>query len=110
MIALAARLTNSPPLPVTQSHEACGHAELVAEVRHHVLREQLEAALGRRGVGPVVPEQQERAEPARLVDELLDLADRVVGRADDREAVLVDVVDDLLARCRRGPDRPAARA
>jgi hypothetical protein len=26
MIALAARLTNSPPLPVTQSHDSCGHA------------------------------------------------------------------------------------
>ena len=95
MIAFAARLTNSPPLPVTQSHDACGCVELTGEVRHDVLREQLEAALRRGGRRPVVPEQQERAEPARLVDERLDLGDRVVGRADHREAVLVDVGDDL---------------
>ena len=110
MIALAARFTNSPPLPVTQSHDACRAFELAGEVRHHVLREQLEAVLRRGRARPVVTEQQERAEAARLVDERLDLRDRVVGRADDREAVLVDVRDDLLGRVAARRARRAARA
>src|SRR5437868_3323386 len=43
--------------------------ELALEMRHDVLREQLEAALGVVGARPVVTKQQKRAEPAALVDE-----------------------------------------
>src|SRR6516162_6087500 len=73
-----------------------GRVELTREVRHDVLREQLEAVLRRVWVRPVMTEEEERAEATRLVDKALDFGDRVVGRTDHGEPVFVDVGDDLF--------------
>ena len=95
-MACDARSTNSVPLPMTQSARGGRSRELAGEMRNHVLREQLVALELRGGRGPVVVEQEERAEAAvARLDELLDLGHRVLGCADHRETGLVVVGDDL---------------
>ena len=103
MIVFVARPTNSPPLPVTHSHEFAGAASWSWKCGMTYWANSSKLRFVRR-TRPVVAEQQEGPETAGLVDELLDLADGVVGCADDGEPVFVDVVDDLL-RVVAEPDR-----
>ena len=77
------------------------------EMRHHIALHQLEMALGRREVGPVVRKLQEGAEAARAFLQELDMLDHVVRRADDRHAVFRQIGDrivDLRRHDREGRD------
>ncbi|HEX6166904.1 MAG TPA: hypothetical protein VFZ30_08960, partial [Acidimicrobiales bacterium] len=56
------------------------------EARDDLTGEQPVRLEGGRAVGPVVAQHQEGAEPARLLDQALDVGDGVVGRADDHVA------------------------
>ncbi|MFK4492274.1 hypothetical protein [Bradyrhizobium sp. USDA 336] len=61
------------------------------ELRHHLAGDQLVRALRRRPIGPVVREQEIRAESAiRLLPQLLDLRGAGVRRADGIETGAVD--------------------
>src|SRR5438270_2987960 len=66
----------------------------VLEGRHHLGGEELVGAQCRLGIGPVVGEQEVRAEAPRLLGEPLQLDDGLFGRADDGEAVVDQGVDD----------------
>ena len=58
-MALIVALTKAWSAPRIQSYDACGGDELVLEVRHHVLGEQLVGALRRLEVGEVAAEAEE---------------------------------------------------
>ena len=69
------------------------------ELRHHLARDELVRALRRRRIGPVVREQEIRAEPAiRLLPQPLDLRGAGVRRADGAETGAVDELDHLADR------------
>ena len=85
---LHARLTSDIPLP---------------EVRDHLGGEQFVAAFGVLPARHVDVKDQERAEPSRLLDQTLDLCDRIFGGTDDRltelaERVVAPLIDDS-GRC-----------
>ena len=97
------------PMKVGRFSAAQSHARVAAvvqalEPRHHVAREELVAPLLARPVRPVVGHEEEGAEAARLRLEALELRDRVVGRADHREA------RSRASRRRRSRSRRPARA
>src|SRR6266568_1932023 len=71
--------------PVPGLHE---RARRVLERRHNLAGEQLIGPQRRLWVGPVVGQQEVRAEPARLVGQPLQLGDGLLWRADHRESVV----------------------
>ena len=71
---------------------------LPLELGEHPLGDQLVAALGGLGVGPLVGERHVAAEAAGLLLQPLDLLARHVGRADRAEPGVVDEVDHLPRR------------
>lgn len=59
-----------------------GRFELTFEVRNHLARHQVIAAVRRLGRCPVMAEHQQGAEAAGAVEQVFDVGDGVLGRAD----------------------------
>src|SRR5207245_3634798 len=81
--------------PVTRLDDA---TDGVLETRHDVASDQLVALERGFAVGPLVRHLQQATESSGLVLQALDLRDRILDRADDGEAGLVESVDRVLDR------------